>query len=963
MNTYIIDFRQVRPQHAYDTSGTAPMQMRLSAQVWPNDESRGRVVDCCRCEAMELSPRLPVISMSDLAFGRVPQGVTEAQAEEAARIFALNLRQEIGDVELVCMIPDVTSDFELSTVRNQLKANFSSVDFLPVSIGVVIDWVVRTDHEVADKELVVVADATPEGIQLTPVHAIYDKVSERMVWERHPGKLIPAESFFEKIREKIKDWHFPEQFFDFPGWNGLASEAGKLTLLHGDHWYDLQEQLTTSFSGLPINRNDLEPHISELAGGLTDREPTLLCATELLSWAKMAPSQLCSACDGGCTWAARQHREPETVQWYDYLPELSIEVMRKGRFELFPLVSRENRRIEPRRGKAVELHIPNRFTIPAGAKSCSFPLFRGNGGSALRFTAEVHASSFPLRKKEECRLKLTYTYGDPKPYRLTFEGSFGTANTTWQPVPEPNPDIQKGVPAIARNPYSVSVLSNFPTPSAPAEKINLLKSVLNALTADSSLAAVGSYKKWKITSRGTFCIHVLCGTRTVICPASQFFEPFPINIRQDDKVFIHRVQQTKTDKGEVILNGIGVTFSAPLDSSFGQPPPYKRIPHLLESSVVEYVKSRETGRLAWMKVNQRGMSVFCPSSALTYYPDGLPTPGNKIFCAVVGENNKGKVGGFVSLVQPSVPKNVNPIYVFYSEIFPQLFWMMPRLYFHRKSNSGLPKPFVEKLKRRFSSLMALSRNQAMESDEGQRTVVSLMSFLGADAPPEVRNKMTETMEKVVCGQEMFPNCMSLAMLIGDIEVPWQRKMFALTCDCLEHDSAELRNAAMRVCALVLNNHCLVSRLNSSEIERILHAAGKGLNAIRLELQRQDLQQEQFSELLHILANRCKLLIQLLEFRTSPSREARALLCVNSVKCQELLAIVKDINNSLMDWKGNGMMLEDKLVLAPSAYEGMYKRLYTLYTFLIGGNEAARVTMDDDLDDAVDYDENDDGENN
>lgn len=573
MKTHIIDFRWVRPFWTHDGSACERMPLRLCAQIRPNGQGGRRVVDCCRCKAMELSPDLPVITMADLAFGNVLPGVAEEQRDEAARLFADNLRQEIPDAEIVCIIPDAASDFDLVAMRSQLMARFPSVDFLPASIGAVFDWEARLGRKVEDNELLIVADATPEGIQLTPVRAVDDKDAGRIVWERHPGKLVETDALRNMLGGNIKRSRYPAEFAAFPGWNGLASESGRLTLLCGGRWYELQGKSAGQFSGLPVDWKKLQPKITALARGLGKPGAAVLCATDFFRCTERDDPQICSCspCIGAFSWAARQRGKPEISQWYDYLPELSMEVMRNGRFELFPLDSKENRRIEPRRGKRLECIIREPFTLPAGEETCSFPLSLGSGGnSSRRFTAEVHSRAFPLREKAECHLKLTYTYGAPEPYQLTFEGSFGTAYTTWQPVPDPDPDTPGPTPDIPRLPYGVEQLEDFAfkSKSSPDDtRKNLFETILAALTPLPPQAVVGTYVETRRDRKGMSYIRVAYNGYTLVCHAQEFYEPLPQDIQPDSPVYIARVDSKVLDDGRTVYSGKGVTFTAPLKAN------------------------------------------------------------------------------------------------------------------------------------------------------------------------------------------------------------------------------------------------------------------------------------------------------------------------------------------------------------------------------------------------------------
>lgn len=770
MKTHIIDFRWVRPFWTHDGSSCVRMPLRLCAQVYPAGQGgRGRrVVDCCRCGAMELSGSLPVITMADLAFGNVLPGVAEEQRDEAARLFADNLRQEIPDAEIVCIIPDAASDFDLVAMRSQLMARFPSVDFLPASIGAVFDWEARLGRKVEDNELLIVADATPAGIQLTPVRAVDDKDAGRIVWERHPGKLVETDALRNMLGGNIKRSRYPAEFAAFPGWNGLASESGRLTLLCGGRWYELQEKSAGKFSGLPVDWKKLQPEITALAKGLGKPRAAVLCATDFFRCTERDDPRICSCspCIGAFEWAARQRGEPEISQWYDYLPELSMEVMRNGRFEPFTLVGGKDKlRIDPRRGKRLECIIPESFTLPAGEQTCSFPLSLGSGGnSSRRFSAEVHSRAFPLREKAECHLNLTYTYGVPIPYELVFHGDFGTASTIWKPVPEPDPDNPGPTPDIPRLPRGVEQLEDFAfkSKSSPGTRKNLFETILAALEPLPPRAVVGAYIETRADkNNGMSYIRVAYNgdTRVCYCYAQEFYEPLPQDIQPGSPVYIARVDSKDRDDGRTVYSGKGVTFTAPLKAN---------------RSYAEKGQFWErNGRI----IPLRRFS-------------------NKFF----------------------YPREYGYLPAFFKAV-----------YKHRAGNEGLPPGFTGALQSKIDAALRDAGFLAGDYRGAEKILCALMC-MGARAPEPVVQIVSRRVAESVKFGNRLPYDKYLHMLIGDMETEFQRGLFERVCRSLGADNDCLRRSAQKVCANALRNRCLVNRLHCGTALAVFDAAHMALKA-------------------------------------------------------------------------------------------------------------------------------------
>lgn len=128
--------------------------------------------------------------------------------------------------------------------------------------------------------------------------------------------------------------------------------------------------------------------------------------------------------------------------WSEHLPALSIEQM----FGEFPLITKENH-VDPVLGISQDIPVNSTFVLPAsGEKEYHFYLRMGNTrskGNGKPFEARLRHSAFPLKEAVECRLKLTYTYGNDNPYELVFKPvsqngvvPFRSVRAEWERVKE-----------------------------------------------------------------------------------------------------------------------------------------------------------------------------------------------------------------------------------------------------------------------------------------------------------------------------------------------------------------------------------------------------------------------------------------------------------------------------------------------------------------------------------------------
>lgn len=388
-----VDFTVLRPRYA----ATTEVQLLPEAFLWQQWKNEEEAVDIelFNSDAAYIHPEATSISSSDLFFS---QDNTSEHFDRAARAFASKLRGIFKNDTLIWLVPDSLNDFELDVTRRNLNALFPDAEPLPRSVAAVFERVEYS--KINDGFPVVVVDAIGGKTCITKLVAKFDpEIRTRLpetrgfYWERRPPIII-ASTDPESIKEKSYDL---------------------VTVDDKGQWRDATR---------PVKPQAIEP-------------------SSLKRDARIGPFAFCinlteSPVAGGMRLHALQQRVGDIPLWRDQIPELSIKVMKDGRLQGFPLVSRGTT-VKPLRGRPVSIDVDEDFTLPAGKQFYLFPLFLGENADDLGFSARLDSPAFPLKEDVVCKLDLTFQYGADDPYKLVFtprDESFQRVRATWRRAEE-----------------------------------------------------------------------------------------------------------------------------------------------------------------------------------------------------------------------------------------------------------------------------------------------------------------------------------------------------------------------------------------------------------------------------------------------------------------------------------------------------------------------------------------------
>ena len=385
-----IDLTELPPVSSPPRNPARQLNEQYLWQRWARDRDQVDI-GLYQADFPLLHPESTTVAAPDLFFGH---DVDLGLADSAAHSFTRRLGATFDDASLTWLIPDHLNDFQVEILRRNLNARFPRAQPLPRSVAAVI---AEVDYKQirGDGFAVVALDASGGVTTATRLVARIDsELSKRLpqtrgfYWERTPTVVVSATA--ESFNPLAGVSHVAE--------DGQWWEATALTRSPGITEKDLR------------TRRDL---------GHFDRLITI----------KASPVE------GGVRLRELQTAAGDLALWRDQIPELSIKVIKDGRYQPFYLVGKDTT-IRPVRGAAVPIPVADRFTLPAGRSHYKFPLFQGSDTSDLGYEARIDSPSFPLDHDTACRLRMTYTYGVDEPYRLVFDaldGSFPSVQVRWRP--------------------------------------------------------------------------------------------------------------------------------------------------------------------------------------------------------------------------------------------------------------------------------------------------------------------------------------------------------------------------------------------------------------------------------------------------------------------------------------------------------------------------------------------------
>ena len=310
---------------------------------------------------------------------------------QASRSFSLRLREHFHNGRMIWLTPDSLNDFDLELVRRNINAGFSKADPVPCSVAAVFEHIdySKITH---DGFKVAVVERINGKAYLTEMVARFDKELKEslpktrgFIWEKGTSELISRDVEVEPVEGEVyilgKDGTWTKRCNPY----GVAHKTDDDTIM--------------AYEGFD-------------------------CAI----WLSGRPVK------GGIRLYQLQSQVVDIPLWRNHIPELMTKVMMDGFYQPFYFVGKDVT-VQPVRGKAIRINVPQEFTLPKGKKAYRLPLLQGSNEEALEYEAKLVSKDFPYIEDVKCRLDMTYTYGADDPYHLVFiplDKRYRPINVIWQ---------------------------------------------------------------------------------------------------------------------------------------------------------------------------------------------------------------------------------------------------------------------------------------------------------------------------------------------------------------------------------------------------------------------------------------------------------------------------------------------------------------------------------------------------
>jgi len=344
--------------------------------------------------------------------------------KDNASLIADLIAKSIKTPKVHYLLSDHISDFDSKVVRREFNRIFQSATPLPKSIAAAFSLKAKTNNLITKGELLVVLEHGTDGLYATPVVA--QKNEREAYWERHPSFKLNSKGTNDLVHLALKD-EYPKAVVDVLcsvfSYAELIKRNGKPAIKYKGNWFILNESNRNKIVGknVEVSKNILFQLLK--VHGIKDYSSlNIIALGPSIQGKDFHPKQWHKNLDITCGSQALYElisANMNSVYWRDHLPKLLTRLPFDGK-EVELVFVDDKTTIEPKRGKRVALDIKSKFTIPAGEKNITLPIFQGQGKDIKRFSLTLDHSAFPLKNDVHCILDLGYTYGDEEPYQLIF---------------------------------------------------------------------------------------------------------------------------------------------------------------------------------------------------------------------------------------------------------------------------------------------------------------------------------------------------------------------------------------------------------------------------------------------------------------------------------------------------------------------------------------------------------------
>jgi cold shock CspA family protein len=186
----------------------------------------------------------------------------------------------------------------------------------------------------------------------------------------------------------------------------------------GEDLFVHQSSLQWQAGRIPQRDDEVAYQIGSGRGGRNEAKQVVPLPA-LAAWANRPLLRAADLASGAREILLRQ--DSGCVTWQDWLPELSLEVVRDGHYGELPLIESATK-VSALFGATIEIEVPEALELAPGNLWYVFALRVGRKGRRpIAWEARLKSPAFPLDREIRTRLKLRYRYGLSDSYELAVE--------------------------------------------------------------------------------------------------------------------------------------------------------------------------------------------------------------------------------------------------------------------------------------------------------------------------------------------------------------------------------------------------------------------------------------------------------------------------------------------------------------------------------------------------------------
>ena len=269
-------------------------------------------------------------------------------------------------------------------------------------------------------DLIMVLSSDQVGIYATPVYYRCGEQIGETYLERHPSIKLSQQGEQQLLQQALVNsglpHHIAKKFIQLYSYSEIVLNKAQLVLHDGENWYRVP-------AGIKVENIDIFDVLLKETSVLQKKEEKtyFLSVSTAIKQQNGIKSTQWLASDpllGSQILLEKQFLVPHKIFWKDHLPQLMARLPVQGIEQNFYFVDTRTS-VKPERGVAINIPIETPFTLPPDKEEIRFTIYQGKNSHKQIFSLLLSLRQ-PLKMPCDCKLTLTYTYGDEQPYKLRF---------------------------------------------------------------------------------------------------------------------------------------------------------------------------------------------------------------------------------------------------------------------------------------------------------------------------------------------------------------------------------------------------------------------------------------------------------------------------------------------------------------------------------------------------------------